>query len=371
MYEDLSKKISSLQEPTAFKIKTFDELLAENVALAKTVLSTDETEWLPLESDPYMKKLRVLTLRQIHNQNDKRETVKQLLVTTATGVDLDHIGAEFGVFRDSGEYPYTNFEFKLLVTSDEDITIPAGLILNSDDDLYKAHTVDDVTIFAGNLVAIVKVELEQYVLQSEIETENLVTELTYALEIKQLDIFSNGAVAEDDDRYRLRIIASNARYSTAGSIEAYKYFAFSADSRIDDVSIPDDNEALNVDIYLASFDIVDETMINKVYEACNARYTRPLNDNLSVKPTEIISLDLTAEIEVFDLLKQSELDAEIRANFENSFFIGQNFVESDFIRKCHINGVYRVYSDFNDVMATDKQIIKVNSLTLNFKEAQL
>jgi len=371
MYKELQTKLSLLQEPTAFKLKTFDELLAENIADAKIILSTDETEWLPLESDPYMKKLRVLTLRQLHNQNDKKETFKQLLITTATKDDLDHLGAEFDVFRDSGEFPYTNFEFKLLLASDEDITIPAGLILNSDDDLYKAHAVDDVTIFAGNLVAIAKVELEQYVVQSEIETENLITELTYALEIKQLDIFSNGAISEDDDRYRLRIIASNARYSTAGSIEAYKYFAFSADSRIDDISIPDDNEALNVDIYLASFETVDETMINKVYEACSARYTRPLNDNLSVKPAEIISLDLSADIEVFDLLKQSELDAEIKANFENSFFIGQNFVESDFIRKCHVNGAYRVYSDFTDVLATDKQIIKINSLTLNFKEAEL
>jgi phage-related baseplate assembly protein len=44
----------------------------------------------------------------------------------------------------------------------------------------------------------------------------------------------------------------------------------------------------------------------------NAKYTRPLNDNVSVKPAEIISLNLNAEIEVFDLLKQSEIDANIK-----------------------------------------------------------
>ena len=370
MYENLKDKISSLQEPTAFKLKTFEELLAENIALAKIELSTDETEWLPLESDPYMKNLRVLTLRQLHNQNDKKETVKQLLVTTATGVDLDHLGSQENVFRDSGEYPYTNFEFTLLVARDEDVTLPAGLILNSDDDKFKAHTVDDVTIFAGNTVAILKVELEDYVTQSDIETENLVTELTFSVKIRQLDIFSNGADLESDDRYRLRIISSADRYSTAGAEEAYIYHAVSADSRIDDIVVLDE-KVLDVNIYLASFEGVDEIMLDRVREACNSKYVRPIGDNVIVAPAEIITLNLTATVEIFDLLKQSEIEKSIKANFDNSFFIGQNFVESDFIRKCHIDGVYRVYSDFEDVILSDKQIIVIGSLTLDIKEAGL
>lgn len=368
MYNDLEKKLSSLQEPTAFKIKTFDELLAENIALAKEILSDD---WLPLESDSYMKKLRVLTLRQMHNQADKKETVKQLLVTTATSVDLDNLGSTVNIFRDSGEYPYTNFEFKLLTLANENLTIPAGLVLNDDKDEYKAHTVDSVQIQAGALSAIVRVELEEYVVQSDIKTENLVTELTFAVDIKQLDIFKNGADAESDDRYRLRIIASNDKHSTAGSVEAYKYFAYSADSRISDISIPDDNEPLDVNIYLASFDVVDDVMIDKVYQNCNKKYTRPLGDNLHVAPAEILHVDLVATIELFDLLKQVEIDNKIKANFKDSFFIGQDFVKSDFIRKCHIDGVYKVISDFDDMKVSNKQIIKITSFTFNYKQAEL
>jgi len=370
MYDDLQKKISSLPEPTTFSLKTFDELLAENVALAKVELSTENTNWLPLESDPYMKKLRVLTLRQIHNQNDKKETIKQLLITTATGVNLDHLGSGVNIFRDEGEYPYTNFEFTLLAPQVEDITLPAGIVLNSDDDNYKAHTVDDVTIFAGNTVAIVRVELENYTNQSFIKTERLITELTYALQIKQLDIFANGKEAESDDRYRLRIISSADRYSTAGSESAYIYHSVTADSRIDDIVVLDEN-VLDVNIYLASFSGVDELMLQRVREACNAKYVRPLGDNVIVAPAEMITLELSAVIEVFDLLKQSEIEKNIRANFDNSFFIGQNLISSDFIRKCHIDGVYRVHSSFEDKIITKKQIIKIKSLILTFKEAVL
>jgi phage-related baseplate assembly protein len=368
MYNDLEKKLSLLQEPTAFKIKSFDELLHENIELAKEILGS---EWLPLESDSYMKKLRVLTLRQIHNQADKKETVKQFLVTTATGVDLDHLGSSVGIFRDKGEYPYTNFEFKLLAPSHEDLTIPAGLILNSKDDGYKAHTVNSILIKAGSLSVIVRAELEEYVTQSDIKTEHLVTELTFAVDIKQLDIFKNGADAESDDRYRLRIIASNDKHSTAGSVEAYKYFAYSADSRISDISIPDDNEPLDVNIYLASFDIVDDVMIDKVYQACNEKYTRPLGDNLTVAPAEIVYVDLSATIELFDLLKQVEIDSKIKANFKDSFFIGQNFVKSDFIRKCHIDGVYKVDSEFEDIKVSNKQVIKIASFDFTYKQAAL
>jgi phage-related baseplate assembly protein len=372
MYKDLALKLSSLPEPTLFKIKTFDELLAENVAAAKIILNTNETEWKPLDSDPFMKKIRILTLRQLHNQADKNITVKSLLITTAAGVDLDHLGASKNIFRDLGEYPYTNFEFKLFVVSDEDITIPANLLLNSDDDVYKAHVVSDVLIPSGQLSAIGKVELEQFVVQSDVKTENLVTELTYALEIKQLDIFQNGAIAEDDDRYRLRIIALNDRYSTAGSVEAYKFFAYSSDSRIDDISIPDDNEVLEVNMYIASFDdVVDEVMCQRVYEACNDKYTRPIGDKVIVKPAEMITVDITGTIELFDLLKQSEINDKIEANLKTSFFIGQDFVTSDFMSKCHIDGVYSVKSDFTDKIVSNKQIIKIGKINFNYVQAEI
>ncbi|MBL0703217.1 MAG: baseplate J/gp47 family protein [Sulfurospirillum sp.] len=371
MYREIENKLSSLEEPTAFQTKTFDEALLENIELAKNILSTKDTEWFPLESDPYMKKLRVATLRQMFNQEDKKETIKQELVTVATSVDLDHLGTKEHIFRDAGEYPYINFEFTLLSPSSSDIVIPAGLILNSDDDKYKSHTVEDVIIPANSLSAIVKVELEDYIAQSDIKTEQLITELTFAVDIKQLDIFSNGATAESDDRYRSRIIKANDRKSTAGSEDSYKFFVYNSDSRINDVKVISE-KVLCVDIYIASFDNnIDELMINRVFEAVNSKKVRPLGDKVSVYPAVKKVVDITATIEVFDLLKQSEIKTNIEANFKDSFFIAQNFIMSDFIRKCHIDGVYRVKSEFQDVIVSNKEIITMGTLELNFMEAVL
>lgn len=368
MYRDLENKLSSLSEPTAFDTKTFDENLAVNIKLAKEVLGED---WLPLESDPYMKKLRVATLRQMFNQEDKKETVKQVLLTTATKNDLDLLGIGEHILRDEGEYPNCDFEFTLLSLSDEDLTIPAGAVLSSDDDKYKAHVIDDVIIQAGELKTIVKVELEDYVSQSEAKTEVLVTELSFGVEIKQLDIFKNGAGAESDDRYRLRIIKANDTKSTAGAEDSYKWFTYGADSRIDDVKILSE-KVLCVDIYIASFNSeVDELMVERVYNSCSTKKVRPLGDKVSVYPAIKKVVDITATIEVFDLLKQSEIKDSIEANFKDSFFIGQNFIKSDFIRKCHLDGVYRVNSGFEDVITNDKEIVTIGSINLTFKEAEL
>ncbi len=371
MYRDLEKKLSFLQEPTVIKNKTFDELFNENITEAKKILNDNGIEWLPLESDPYTKNIRVLTLRQLHNQMDKNLTVKSLLLTTATGVDLDNLGTGLKVFRDEGEYPYTTFEFTLLATSNQDTVIPKGLVLSSDDFKHKARTKKETIIKAGEEKARVIVELEEYINESDVKTEILVTDLTYGVEIKQLDIFKNGSDAESDHRYRLRLISSHDKYNTAGSESAYKFYTYSADARIDDVSIPTDNEPLEVNIYIASFDGVDDAMIQRVYKACNEKYTRPLGDKLSVYPAQLIELDLTADIQLLDLLKQDEIDTQIKANFENSFFIGQDFMKLDFYRKCGVDGVYDVKSDFEDITVNDKQIIKINSINFNYTQAEL
>ncbi len=368
MYKNIQKQLSTLKEPTAFGHKTFDELLNENIQLAHEILGEN---WKPLEADPYMKKLRVMTLRQLHNQADKLETVKQLLLTTATGADLDHLGSSKNIFRDIGEYPYANFEFSLVVENEQDTIIPAGIILNDKDDEFQARLKENILIKAGDLKAVGIVELLTYTEKSKIKTENLVTDLTFGIDIKQLEYFENGAVPESDERYRLRIIASNDRYATAGSKEAYKYFVYSADARIDDVSIPDDNEPLEVNIFIASFKGVDNEMIKRVYKILNKEYNRPLGDLVTVKEATPITLDLRADIYLFDILKQKEIDKKIKENFKNSFYIGQDFILSDFMRKSHIEGVYKVDTPFNDVMVSQKEIIKINSISFRYLEAEL
>ena len=134
-------ELEKLHTPTAVIVRSFEDVFQENIEIAKEVLGSD---WEPLESDPYVKNIRVLTLRQLHNDADKNITILDELVTTAKGKMLDHIGLGRGVVRDLGEYPYAEFKFTLTDTVEAEVVVPKGTILNSSDDKYKAQTVDDL-----------------------------------------------------------------------------------------------------------------------------------------------------------------------------------------------------------------------------------
>ena len=364
MYRDIEERLSLLPAPTVMDERNFDELLAENIEALKRFLGE---EYIPLESDPFMKKLRVLTLRQLHNIVDKNETIKQLLVTTATGANLDNLGASVGVFRDAGEYPVALFEFSLSVDLDYDVVVPKGTVLNSDDDRYKSLLLEDVVIKAGELVGRGKVALQVYTKTSEIKTENIVTDMPFVVSAEQLESFSGGDEAEDDDRYRVRIISSFSRFSTAGSYEAYEYWTYSADSRIDDVVIVSP-EPMVVDVYIHSFSGVDDVMIKRVEDKLNDRYVRPLSDKVNVKKPVYMGYKGKAIVFVKSLLDSGEIGKRIRANFDNSFYIGQDLPKSEFFKKCHVAGVVRVVSDFEDIIVSDTAVINSFDLDLEFRE---
>ena len=358
------KEIQLLPPPTIIEVSEFDTLLADNVVLAKEVLGSD---WQPLESDPYMKKLRVLTLRQNHNQADKNETIKQLLVTTATGVNLDHLGLEMGVARDKGEKPRALVKFELSSQRSFDVVIFAGTVLNDLDDSVKAIVVKDITIAKNELVVQGEIELDKYVEKSSVKCENLVTDVAYINKVTQLTSFDNGASFESDDSYRVRIILSLATYSTAGCSDAYEFYTRSADSRIDDVAISA-NEGI-VRVVIHSFSEVDTAMLERVTKSINSKTVRPISDNPIVVQAKVIELDIVLNIELYEPLDASSIEKIIRENFKHTFFIGQDLVRSDVMRKAHLEGVYRVNSNFTDVLVDDDSVIVLNSLNFSFSRA--
>jgi hypothetical protein len=314
-----------------------------------------------------MRKLRVLTLRQMHNEADKNETIKQLLVTTATGVNLDHLGLELGVVRDKGEKPRALVKFSLPVERSFDIVIFAGTVLNNTGDDYKAYVVKDLTIKKGETFVQGDVELDRYIERSDVKCENIVTDVAYVVKAEQMTKFDNGASYEDDDHYRVRIILSLATYSTAGCTDAYEYYTRTADSRIDDVAISA-NEGI-VKVVLHSFSGVDVAMLERVDKAVNSKSVRPISDNPNVIPANILETTITLEVELYEPLDAGRVENEIRANFTDAFFIGQDLVRSDVMRKAHLAGVYRINSDFTDVIVDDESVMNLQSLNLSFTRA--
>lgn len=367
MIDELKNKLALLGLPTVIDVQTFDELLAYNISLAKDVLGND---WRPLEADPFMKIIRIITLRNLHNVSEKNEAIKQLLVTMATDINLDHIGSEKNIFRNNGEKPTARSTFFLSEALSHDVVIPKGTKLNDIAKFYDAVVVEDVTVYKGSVQVQVLVELQTYIRKSNAVCENIVTTIPYISKVRQDTSFNDGFDIEDDERYRMRIILFNSTYSTAGAVDAYIYHALSADGRIAEVVVLDEN-VLEVSVYLkSSTGVVDRAMLQRVENVLNAKSVRPLNDKVIVSKAIEKHIDIVASIEVYDISNANIIETSIKKALDIDFKIGQDFVRSALIQKCRVDGVYDIVTNFKNIICSEKELIIINSVTLEFKKAE-
>ncbi|MGL4224616.1 MAG: baseplate assembly protein [Vibrio sp.] len=90
----------NLPEPDVLKMPTYEEVLAENVALFTTLMPDYE----PLDSDPYQLLLQVFAYRELHLRQAFNNKLKSQLLLYAAGTDLDLLAAdEYQLERLDGE----------------------------------------------------------------------------------------------------------------------------------------------------------------------------------------------------------------------------------------------------------------------------
>lgn len=116
------------------------------------------------------------------------------------------------------------------------------------------------------------------------------------------------AEMEDDDAYRRRIRLSWYARNTAGSIQAYEFFALSADGSVLDARAygpqeSPDIEPGHVHVYVLSTDgdgTPTEALLQTVMNALSEEYTRPLTDYVSVLAPEVITYEVDATLLIGD-----------------------------------------------------------------------
>ncbi|QHA88010.1 baseplate assembly protein [Serratia rhizosphaerae] len=112
------------------------------------------------------------------------------------------------------------------------------------------------------------------------------------------------SVMEGDDAFRLRIRLSWYARNTAGSIQAYEYFALSADGAVRDAKAygPQEDKAISpghVEVYVLSNDgsgVPGQALLDTVDAALNADFIRPLTDYVVVKAATLIEYAVTATL---------------------------------------------------------------------------
>lgn len=175
------------------------------------------------------------------------DACRQRLLRYARGEVLDAIGEMFGVERGSGESASVKLRFYINTAVGFDIPIPAGTRVTSNYTLY-FETAKEAVLEAGSLYVDVDASAESagtaYNGIAAGGLNLLVDQVPYIDRVENVAETAGGSDEEDDDDYRERIRLAPDGWSTAGSLQAYRYHALSASTDIIDVAVGSETEEI-------------------------------------------------------------------------------------------------------------------------------
>lgn len=231
------------------------------------------------------------------------QTGKMNLLAYAIGNYLDHIGILTDTERIESAAATTTVRFTLSAAQTSAVTIPKGTrVTNEDMKIYFA-TNKVLTIPAGDTSGTVESTCTEtgasgngYVAG---QLTKLVDPVAYVESVANTTTSAGGDDEEDDDAFRERIRISPEKYSVAGPYGAYEYWAKTASTLIEDVTVlgPESKKVNDGEVYvyplLSGGELPDDEILTKVSNVLNDEKIRPLTDHVYVKKPTAVSYDLT------------------------------------------------------------------------------
>lgn len=357
--------INNLPAPTVIEELDFSVIKDETLEAFKQKVPDYDL----LESDPYSANIEANSYREMLIRARVNNAIKALLLPYATGDDLDNLAAFYLIDRIKGANPSATILLELVTPLSVDVTIPSNTIFRSSDGKI-AILSESVIITAGNLSSLGTTKLQEFIKESDVKCELIQTPLPFVVNASQTTIFNGGALRESDEAFVERIILSLGRFSTAGSIEAYRYHAKTASVKVEEVMV--DNAGAGMVRVIIKVSNDDISVINDVLNVLSGEKTRPLTDKVTVDMATKKIVNIEATVELTNMSMQSEIDTLIRSG-KNRFSLGEDLNLSYIYKQLHQNGVYRVIltSPGADVKVEFDEFIEIDNLILEYKEAEL
>ncbi|WP_265030436.1 baseplate assembly protein [Wolbachia endosymbiont (group B) of Athalia cordata] len=148
---------------------------------------------------------------------------------------------------------------------------------------------------------------------------------------------------DDDERFRKRIKAKIAGWSTGGSKEYYKYHALSADSRVKDALVESPIPGkVQISILSTQTGIVLEELLEIVRKQVNRDDIRVLTDTVTVIGCNITEIDIDSRMSISSLISEEEIKKQFIEKFELAKRLGWNVTRSWIIANLFVEGVENV-----------------------------
>lgn len=243
---------------------------------------------------------------------------KQDLLKYSYGEFLDGLAANRSVSRKEATAARTTVRFTASETKDYALAIPAGIRVTNGDGIYFT-TVEYAEIAPGDEY----VDVEAVCTAEGTEGNNflpgqvdiLVDPLPYIQSVANVTTSEGGAARESDESLAERVYLAPSGYSTAGSSDAYVYWAKTFNAGIGSV-VPVSPEPGKVDVYVLMTDgsMPGEELLQELQDYLTEERIRPMTDLVTVKKPEAVefSIDLTYYINRSDQAKAVTIQENVK-----------------------------------------------------------
>ncbi|WP_265016871.1 baseplate assembly protein [Wolbachia endosymbiont (group B) of Lycaena phlaeas] len=148
---------------------------------------------------------------------------------------------------------------------------------------------------------------------------------------------------EEDERFRKRVKAKIAGWSTGGSKEYYKYHALSADSRVKDALVESPIPGkVQISILSTQTGILSEELLEIVKKQVTRDDIRVLTDTVTVVGCNITEIDIHSRMSISPVISKEEIKKQFIKKFEASKRLGWNVTKSWIIANLFVEGVENV-----------------------------
>jgi len=288
---------------------------------------------------------------------------QQNLLAYAIFPMIDYLGQLLGVTRLSAQGAITTLQFTMAQSLNIAYTIPAGTQVGTSDGQNAFATDAPLTISAGQTsgtvgaTAIATGAGANGYLTGQVNVQLNPSVLVEA--VTNTTVSTGGSAPETDDHLRMRIQAAPNRFSVAGPVGAYRYYALSAGASIIDAQVTSSAPG-QVDVYVLSgpitqqpaagpnnAGIADATLLSEVQNALSADNVRPLTDTVTALVVTEVDYQISGTVTMYADAEPVSTMAAANAAAQNFAIalasrIQRNIVPSQIVEALSVAGVYEV-----------------------------
>ena len=316
---------------------------------------------------------------------DENEAGKLPFIELSYGSYLDRIGANpfINLPRILGNVSTGMAQFTLSTAQDYDYVIPAQTLLEDNVNELEFVTLDDLTIFAGDLTGEVTCECLTDGVDGNIPSGTLtvITETgidTDLVSVNNSEAFEGGTDYEDDEDYRERLLG-NVRADGFGTVGYYTALGGDVDG-VHDVKLVSDNTYTRK--VLVNGDVKptpDSVLLDVLAEFSNVNSV-VLGHTFTVDRPVYTTVDLTVNLGVV-----AELDSEMLQDVIGIFFDGGSAWEMEYtglnidepVTKDMLYSLFEVFADvvsvevlydgdvISEIAPVSDGVLKLGTVTFN------